>query len=477
MAANSGSIDLVSSDIARHPCCSHGPTLLFERFDQSRGKSRQFYACSAFRDRKACSFFQWADTDMVADEAATDTCSVKTAHWQSRKRYHRFRKLPRKDRHVCCTCGLLLLDDELSLHESQGHVVKKKVGLKQLRQSSAMFSPLDDNKTFAQYLFSKKSVDFVLETLDQLGFSHVLCVGTPRVHEAIQCNQKRGNLSLKSMLLDLDDRYGQIYPPSKFAKYNMFNHHFFEEDGLKMTSEFLCQGKDKIVLITDPPFGGMVDALAAAFQKLSDMWREKTLQSSESTPSSIDGKCMPIIWFFPYFMENRIVSQLPGMVMLDYKVDYENHALYKNDLKQKGSPVRIFTNIPQAMFVLPAEEGYWYCSKCNRYSSKENWHCSDCGACTSKDGTTYVHCDACLRCVKPSRVHCYTCQICDLKDHVCGKKHMFGCHICGDLSHKRRDCPQKTDKGGFQRGGKISCKRKFHSSGKVKEKAKKTKIV
>lgn len=37
-----------------------GPTVLFERF-QSNGRSRQYYACSACRDRKDCSFFHWAD--------------------------------------------------------------------------------------------------------------------------------------------------------------------------------------------------------------------------------------------------------------------------------------------------------------------------------------------------------------------------------------------------------------------------------
>lgn len=34
--------------------------MLFERY-QSNGRSRQYYACSACRDRKDCSFFHWAD--------------------------------------------------------------------------------------------------------------------------------------------------------------------------------------------------------------------------------------------------------------------------------------------------------------------------------------------------------------------------------------------------------------------------------
>lgn len=38
-----------------------GPALLFSRFDQSSGTERKFFACSAFRDRKACPFFHWVD--------------------------------------------------------------------------------------------------------------------------------------------------------------------------------------------------------------------------------------------------------------------------------------------------------------------------------------------------------------------------------------------------------------------------------
>lgn len=42
-----------------------GPCLLFERYASNGSKTgRRFYACSACRDRKECSFFQWADDDM-----------------------------------------------------------------------------------------------------------------------------------------------------------------------------------------------------------------------------------------------------------------------------------------------------------------------------------------------------------------------------------------------------------------------------
>lgn len=37
-----------------------GPTLLFSRYNKD-GNNQPFYACSAFRDRKECNFFQYKD--------------------------------------------------------------------------------------------------------------------------------------------------------------------------------------------------------------------------------------------------------------------------------------------------------------------------------------------------------------------------------------------------------------------------------
>lgn len=42
------------------------------------------------------------------------------------------------------------------------------------------------------------------------------------------------------------------------------------------------------------------------------------------------------------------------------QVNYDNHMLFREDKRQKGSPVRIFTNLPPEQIVLPQAEGYWY---------------------------------------------------------------------------------------------------------------------
>ncbi|PIO26208.1 hypothetical protein AB205_0133970 [Aquarana catesbeiana] len=78
--------------------------------------------------------------------------------------------------------------------------------------------------------------------------------------------------------------------------------------------------------------------------------------------------------------------------MLDYQVDYDNHTVYKHGKTgRKQSPVRIFTNLSPEKIVLPASEGYRFCSLCPRYVSSENKHCKTCNTCPSKPGFTALH--------------------------------------------------------------------------------------
>ncbi|XP_054205812.1 rRNA N(6)-adenosine-methyltransferase ZCCHC4 isoform X2 [Homo sapiens] len=149
----------------------------------------------------------------------------------------------------------------------------------------------------------------------------------------------------------------------------------------------------------------------------------------------------------------------------DGKVDYDNHALYKHGKTgRKQSPVRIFTNIPPNKIILPTEEGYRFCSPCQRYVSLENQHCEHCNSCTSKDGRKWNHCFLCKKCVKPSWIHCSICNHCAVPDHSCeGPKH--GCFICGELDHKRSTCPNIATS---KRANKAVRKQKQRKSNKMK---------
>eukprot|EP00069_Balaena_mysticetus_P016801 bmy_02061T0 len=186
-----------------------------------------------------------------------------------------------------------------------------------------------------------------------------------------------------------------------FCHYNMFNHHFFDgKAALEVCRTFLQKDEGEgVIMVTDPPFGGLVEPLAVTFKKLIAMWKEGQSQ------------------------------------------DYDNHALYKHGKTgRKQSPVRIFTNIPPNKIILPIEEGYRFCPLCQRYVSLENQHCEHCNSCTSKDGRKWNHCFLCKKCVKPSWIHCNICNHCALPDHSCtGPKD--GCFICGELDHKRSTCP------------------------------------
>ncbi|XP_010778915.1 zinc finger CCHC domain-containing protein 4-like [Notothenia coriiceps] len=95
----------------------------------------------------------------------------------------------------------------------------------------------------------------------------------------------------------------------------MFNHHFFDgKASSAVLQAFLTESEGgKLVMVADPPFGGLVKPLANSFSLLSQTWRK--LQSSDGS-----GADMPMMWIFPYFFEPRILECLPSLTMLDYQV-------------------------------------------------------------------------------------------------------------------------------------------------------------
>lgn len=94
---------------------------------------------------------------------------------------------------------------------------------------------------------------------------------------------------------------------------------------------------DDIVIVTDPPFGGRTEPIAYTLRKISKIYQK--LNKRNDT--------IPAFWIFPYFMEQHIKFSDSNFVMLDYKVEYENHNAFNNGPKgrKQGSPVRIFTTV------------------------------------------------------------------------------------------------------------------------------------
>ncbi|XP_078354555.1 rRNA N(6)-adenosine-methyltransferase ZCCHC4-like isoform X2 [Oculina patagonica] len=430
---------LTEKNLESAPECPHGPMLLFRRFYKDGRLPQKFYACSAARDRKDCSFFQWEGEKVSEARSKAHKEIVKASREpfiQTCERYknifHAPGDLKMKKCYFCHSCGLLFLPEGKEKHQAHDY---EQAG--DLSKPTAILRPRENEKTQAQYLFSRKATEFLVSMLKDLGFKNVLCVGTPRIHEEIQASVKTPG-SLDSLLLDIDFRYAQFFPTSSFCWYNMFNHFFFGNHASReLFNSFLR--RDDLVLVMDPPFGGLAEVLSVSIKKIWEVWRQSLLDDETD-------KELPTIWIFPYFLEPQIKAVLPSLAMLDYKVDYENHPHFKGkNMKgsKRGSPVRIFTNINPADVVLPSAEGYRFCKSCRRYVAPENVHCKKCGGCMSKDGRQYVHCDMCGTCVKPGRQHCMTCDRCETEGHQCNRSGIdtAACHICGGLGHKRRNCP------------------------------------
>ncbi|KAL1264367.1 hypothetical protein QQF64_004722 [Cirrhinus molitorella] len=288
----------------------------------------------------------------------------------------------------------------------------------------------------------------------------------------VECVEKGVQTLLTSQSLLRMHMYCQFYRQDEFCRYNMFNHHFFDdEEAVTFFQGFLREeGGDKVAMVTDPPFGGLVKPLANSFSQISVTWKDLNKVS--------DAAQMPMIWIFPYFFESRILECFPSFSMLDYQVDYDNHPLYKHGKTgRKQSPVRLFTNLSPKDIILPEDEGYRFCSVCERYVSAGNKHCPKCEKCPSKDGREWKHCDECGRCVKPSWRHCFSCGHCALPDHPCGQR-QTGCFNCGSQKHKLRACPKKHHKGRMiVPGGHGAPDLLKHAGGKFKTKNKKRKTA
>ncbi|ERL95119.1 rRNA N6-adenosine-methyltransferase ZCCHC4 isoform X1 [Dendroctonus ponderosae] len=426
-------VDIIIEDLKSHPCCPHGPTLMFSK-DVGQVK-KYFYSCSACRDRKLCNFFLWADEKDKVSKHKLDAWECERITFlkgiNHRRQFLAFNKvsaLPAPKRSFCNTCSKFIIEDECKHAE---HSIISDITDNQLSHPSELLPPLVNAKKEAQYLFSKESVKFLVDTFLSLNYKYVICIGTPRIHEYIQSSVK----GLSSILLDIDRRYHNFFGPLEFCWYNSFNNHFFFKEAQLGFEDFLKSSRgENTVLVTDPPFGGRTEPLAQTFSTINNKYKSLTKGNGE----------LPMFWIFPYFMEPQIQNSLPEFQMVDYKVEYDNHPLFHNGSKgrKQGSPVRIFTNISCSQIKLPPDN-YRFCHKCNKWVAKENKHCMICAICPSKNGQTYTHCKLCKRCVKPNWRHCSNCQRCAQLNHLCKEIQFNGvCLTCKKLGHKKADCPE-----------------------------------
>ena len=125
--------------------------LMFERYFESK-PSRKFYSCSAFRDRKDCSFFQWVDENVsdVRKEAHTKIVDASRAPFNSHqcwKRLQIIQGITESERSYCETCNQLLLPKEHKKHKDHG--ITCGISDKNLACPSRFLPAFEKKQTFA----------------------------------------------------------------------------------------------------------------------------------------------------------------------------------------------------------------------------------------------------------------------------------------------------------------------------------------
>lgn len=454
MNTANNAVELLCDDSDRIPCCKHGPGLLFMRVGTcSKNDARPFYACSACRRRKDCNFFVWKDE---SSRCTRDWNVVKKevlpsfTHEQLYSRSLKLSGCKPVERYFCCRA--LLSKGEMNKHHL-GHPFRNPISDRDLRRPSRLLHADTNNATKAQYFFDDSCVRFLVDTLRRLDFDSVVCLGTPSLYEHL----REYAPDVRSVLLDIEQAYEQFYSPAEFCWFNMFNNfHFRGEPSETALRDSFVSGS-RCAIVVDPPFGGLVDAVARTLERIVQ----------EATSRG----CKPnVFWFFPYFNEKRITSAMPGLQMLDYAVGYENHEAFNasSGKRAKGSPVRIFTDVPLNKISLPKSD-YVFCVKCDRWVGRHNRHCDLCNDCTSKDGGPYRHCDDCKVCVKDANEHCQLCDRCVPRDHNCQSEGIT-CFVCKETGHKSTACPQRERVNSKSLKKKRNCEPAHVTGGKKRKK-------
>lgn len=82
------------------------------------------------------------------------------------------------------------------------------IRLSNLAYFSQFLPPRESAKKEAQYLFASSSVDVIINMLVKIQAKRVLCVGAPRIYEAIAMSEK---LEMSALMLDIDERFVSIW--------------------------------------------------------------------------------------------------------------------------------------------------------------------------------------------------------------------------------------------------------------------------
>lgn len=228
-------IKIITEELSENPHCeNHGPALKFhETFDDGRSPNT-FYGCSANRDRNCCRIRTAlsAEDDLAQRTAAAEAYDTRMI--EHVQRFATISDLPANERAYCGQCVRFVLPTE-RLHHSEHSPLLSRIDDEQLQKPTLLLSPLDRDKTEAQYFFDTSTLDAIQRMLVAANIRRVICIGAPRLHEHIRA--QRADLHIDSVLLDLDERLEPFYGRDEFFRFNMLNG-WFGDGGDRRSIEF-----------------------------------------------------------------------------------------------------------------------------------------------------------------------------------------------------------------------------------------------
>lgn len=134
-----------------------GPMLLFERFFKDGKPSAKYYACSACRDKKDCSFFQWENEKISparkqAHKDIIEKSKPLTQQVNYDKELEKFLQASTTANGsllwtFCHTCNVLVWVDKEGKHSE--HSLQSGESVNELRHPSMILKPLENVKAQA----------------------------------------------------------------------------------------------------------------------------------------------------------------------------------------------------------------------------------------------------------------------------------------------------------------------------------------
>lgn len=103
-----------------------------------------------------------------------------------RKNLVRILKAPKEGRGYCLTCAELFLDSDY--HKHVRHDILTKISMKHIRRPTLLLKASTQKEKEAQYFFSPKTIDYIVESLKELDFDRLILIGCPSIHEKVSAS-------------------------------------------------------------------------------------------------------------------------------------------------------------------------------------------------------------------------------------------------------------------------------------------------